>query len=74
MPCRLGGLRRRPALAASRGARGCQQHHPDLTRRNTALMERVRKMSLTKEAVARYFDLADIGLTGVRACNTFFAD
>ena len=37
-------------------------------------MERVRKMSLTKEAVARYFDLADIGLTGVRACNTFFAD
>ena len=69
-----GGPEAQASVGGKSWRQGCQQHHPDLTRRNTALMERVRKMSLTKVAMARYFDLADIGLTGVKACNTFFAD
>jgi hypothetical protein len=54
--------------------KGFQKRHPELKKLNTTLMERVRKMSMTKEAIKRYFDLADIGLTGVKPSNTFFAD
>jgi len=69
-----GGPEAQASVGGKSWRKGFQHRHPDLTRMNTALMERVRKMSLTKEAVARYFDLADIGLTGVKACNIFFAD
>jgi hypothetical protein len=41
---------------------------------NTSLIERCRKMSTTKESIKRYFQLADIGMTGVKRENVNFAD
>ena len=47
---------------------------PDLKVMNSSLIERCRKMGTTKESIKRYFQLADIGMTGVKRENVYFAD
>lgn len=46
----------------------------DLKVMNSFLIERCRKMGTTKESIKRYFQLADIGMTGVKRENVYFAD
>ena len=46
----------------------------DLKVMNSSLIERCRKMGTTKESIKRYFQLADIGMTGVKRENVYFAD
>lgn len=69
-----GGFAGRDSVGGKTWRKAFQRRHPEIQRKNSTLMERVRKMSLTKEGVERYFDLAEIAMTGCRPEFTFFAD
>lgn len=69
-----GGAAARDSVGGKTWRKAFMLRHPELKRMNSSLIERCRKMGTTKESIKRYFQLADIGMTGVKACNVWFAD